>query len=78
MKEGLHLALQLGFSRIVAESDSTEVVEACSGEGRWWDESTAIYADCVDMVVSIGHVSFSHIPMEANQVAHTLARESFS
>jgi ribonuclease HI len=31
MKEGLALAIRLGCNHIVAESDSTEVVEACNG-----------------------------------------------
>jgi hypothetical protein len=65
MKDGLALAATIGCNNIIAESDSTDVIQACNG------------ADCVDMAVSIGSVTFSHVLRDANQVAHTLARESF-
>jgi ribonuclease HI len=74
MKEGLELAQNLGCNRLIAESDSTETIEACSGESRWWNESTAIYADCIDISSAIGNVSFSFCPREANQVAHEIAK----
>jgi ribonuclease HI len=41
MKEGLALARDLGCNRIIAESDSTDVVEACKGETTWWNELSA-------------------------------------
>ena len=44
----------------------------------WWNESTAIFADCVDLVTSIGVVTFNHCPREANGVADELARHSFA
>jgi hypothetical protein len=61
-KEGLELAQNLGCNRLIAESDSTETIEACSGESRWWNDSTAIYADCIDISLAIGNVSFSFCP----------------
>jgi ribonuclease HI len=76
MKEGLSLAVTLGCNNVIAESDSIDVIQACTGADSWWSESSAIFADCVDMAVSIGRVNFSHISRDANQVAHTLARES--
>jgi ribonuclease HI len=78
MKEGLSLAMHMGYNMIVAESDSMEVVEACSGAETWWSEAAAIFADCVNRVASIGTVSFHHTLREANQVAHELAKNSFS
>jgi ribonuclease HI len=78
MCQGLILAESIGCNRLVAESDSMETIEACSGGQRWWNESSAIFADCVDRVASIGEVSFKFCPREANQVAHELARHSFS
>jgi ribonuclease HI len=77
MKEGLSLAVTLGCNNVIAESDSTDVIQACTGADSWWSESSAIFADCVDMVVSIGRVTFSHISRDANQVAHSIVRESF-
>jgi ribonuclease HI len=66
MKEGLQLACTMGCNRISAESDSKETVDACSGETRWWSESAAIFADCVDLAASIGTVEYIHCPREAN------------
>ena len=43
----------------------------------WWSEPAAIFADCVDLIVSIGKVIFTHCPREANGVAHELARQCF-
>jgi ribonuclease HI len=74
MKEGMELAQNLGCNRLIAESDSTDTIKACSGEFRWWNESTAIYADCIDISSAIGNVSFSFCPREANQVAHEIAK----
>jgi ribonuclease HI len=75
MREGLVLANSMGINRLIAESDSTETVEAC--EARWWNESAAFYADCIDLSSSIGTVKFNYCPREANQVAHEIAKFSF-
>jgi ribonuclease HI len=78
MREGLKLANKIRYNRVQAESDSTDVIDARKGEERWWDENAAIFAECVDMVTSVGDVSFSHCPRKANKVAHELAKFSFS
>jgi ribonuclease HI len=74
MKEGLELAQNLGCNSLIAELDSTDTIEACSGESRWWNESMAIYADCIDISSAIGSVSFKFCQREANQVAHEIAK----
>jgi hypothetical protein len=38
------------------------------------NEASPVFADCVDLAISIGDVSFSHCLREANKVAHELAR----
>jgi hypothetical protein len=43
----------------------------------WWTNSAAIYADCINMGLSIGEVSYVHCPREANKVAHELARKCY-
>ena len=78
MKEGLSFINSLGYSAIIAESDSLETVQACTGDETWWNESAAIFADCVTLVAEIGSVSFSFYPREANRVAHSLAKHCFS
>jgi ribonuclease HI len=54
MKEGLSLAREMGCNKVMAEFDSTDVIEACKGEDISWKESSTIYADCTDIAVSIG------------------------
>jgi ribonuclease HI len=78
MKGGLGLANSIGCNVVLAESDAMEVIQACDGEEAWWGESAAIYADCVDIAVTIGSVSYLHCMRKANKVTHSLARESFS
>jgi ribonuclease HI len=78
MRQGLELANKMSCTRVQAKSDSTEVIDASKGEERWWNENAIIFAYCVDMVTSLGDVSFIHCPREANKVAHELARFSFS
>jgi ribonuclease HI len=78
LREGLCLANRLGCSNVIAESDSLETIHACTGEERWWGESVATYADCVDLRALIGNVQFKYCPREANGVAHELARVCFS
>jgi ribonuclease HI len=77
MREGLVLANSMGINRLIADSDSMKTVEACTGEERWWNESAAFYADCIDLSSSIGTVKFNYCSREANQVAHELAKFSF-
>jgi ribonuclease HI len=77
MKEGLALALRKGCNSVHAESDSSEIIDACNGSKSWWSEPAAIYADCIDLSTSIGSVIFSHISREANKAAHDLAKIGF-
>ena len=74
MKEGLALANRLGVSVVIAESNSLETVEACTGDETWWNESATIFADYVDLIAMIGPVSFTHCQREVNRVAHILAK----
>jgi hypothetical protein len=60
------------------ESDSIKIIDACTSVEAWWGETSAIFADCVDLAALIDEVSFHHYPREANEVAHELARECFS
>jgi ribonuclease HI len=76
MREGLSLAIKMGCNNVVAESNSMEVIQACTGEETWWNEAT-IFAYCTDMRSQLGSVSFEYCPRDANQVAHEIARDSF-
>jgi hypothetical protein len=64
-------------SQVIAEADSLETIQACTGQETWWTEPAAIFADCVDLASLIDGIKFSHCPREVNRVAHELARECF-
>jgi hypothetical protein len=64
----------MGCPRVIAESDSLEVIQACTSEQRWWNEASAIFTDCVDAAISLDSIGFIHCPREANEVVHALAR----
>jgi ribonuclease HI len=74
LKEGLGLATRKGCNAVIAESDSLENIEALNGVAVWWTGSAAIFADCIDLALSIGEVSYVHCPREANKTAHELAK----
>jgi hypothetical protein len=52
-------------------------VEACSTGHRWYNDSTAIFADCVDLIAGLVNVKFKHCPREANKVADELTSFCF-
>ena len=66
MKQCLMLANEMGLHSIQIESDSVEVINACSGQDRIWNEASAIYADCFILAGMIVSVQFSHCFREAN------------
>jgi ribonuclease HI len=78
LRESLQMAEELGCHRVEAESDSSETIQACTGEQRWWCSAAAIYADCVDIASKIGDITFRRCPREANKAAHEMAHYSFS
>jgi hypothetical protein len=59
LRAGLSLAHCIGCNNVIAESDSLEIVEACSGAEVWEGDSAAVFADCVDLMALIGSVQVS-------------------
>jgi hypothetical protein len=43
MREGLYLVNRMGCNNVIAESNSTEIAEACLGEQMWWSGSSYIH-----------------------------------
>jgi hypothetical protein len=78
MQDGLRLAIQSGCNLVEAESDCMEVIQYCSGENQMWNDTIAIYADCLEKAGIIGKVEFKFCPREINNVAHSIARSCFS
>jgi hypothetical protein len=54
IREGLKMVEEMGCHHIIVESDSAETIQALTGESRWWSESSAIFADCIDIVTRGG------------------------
>jgi ribonuclease HI len=78
MLHGLLFAHSLGYQDIVAELDSLEVINLCSGEDRIWNEATTIYAEIMTCAGAIVRVEFNHYVRDLNEVAHSLARECYT
>ena len=76
MKHGPSFVSSLGINQIIAESDYSEVTDACTNT-TWWNESAPIFADCMDLIASIGNVQFCHCLREANSIPHEISRHSF-
>jgi ribonuclease HI len=74
MREGLALANRLGCNNVLMESDSSATVNACTGEEVWWGDSSAVFADCVDLYSMVDKVSFKQCSRSANEAAHEIAR----
>lgn len=76
--EGLKFLENLGVTRVITESDSLEIIQACNAVIEVWSPFSAILAECFMKAHSLDSVEFIHCPREANQVAHQLAKFSYS
>lgn len=77
LQRGLSMVQDLGCTDVIMESDSLELIQSCNGIIEVWTPYTAILADCFQMASSIGAVSFTHCPRDANRAAHNLARRTY-
>ncbi|KAM1209964.1 hypothetical protein ACFX2J_015428 [Malus domestica] len=71
---GCELAAKLGFRRVIAESDSLEIVSSLRGDiskGRW--EVFPIFQNILRVGVSFQDCRWSWVPRLANQLADLLA-----
>ena len=68
MRNGLVLSNSLGFLHMEEGSESMEVINFCTVQARCWHTSDAIFAECVDMVTTIGSSSLN-IVIAANAAA---------
>ena len=76
MRDGLEF-VSLGFNRLEAESDSSQVIDFFTWRTQLWDAASAIFVECVDTVSIIEKVMFKHCLRTANQAAHVLANHSY-
>jgi ribonuclease HI len=78
LRDGLTLAQQVGIQNFTIQTDCGQVVETMKNGGVSATSSAAIYDDCSIMWSGFGNMSIEYCNREANQVAHELARVTFS
>jgi hypothetical protein len=76
LRHGLQMIESMGYSPVIVESDSLELIEACNG-AEIWGPYTAILADCFQIYQRLRMITFQHCPREVNKVAHNLAKFCF-
>ncbi|KAL5812772.1 hypothetical protein ACOSQ3_027722 [Xanthoceras sorbifolium] len=74
---GIHLAFESGFKRLVVESDAKNLVSYISSNSPHQSEVGLIISDIL-VLCHDADVVFSFVPRSANYVAHALARNSFT
>lgn len=69
--KGLEFLEQLGIQSAINESDCLKLIQACNAEVEVWNPSAEIFAECFMKAQAFDLI-------EANKIAHELARSSFS
>jgi ribonuclease HI len=77
VQKGLVFLDQLRVEKVVLESDSLEIIQACRSETEVWSPHSAILADCFMRAQAFRSLSFEHCPREANMVAHHIAQFAY-
>ena len=78
LRHGILLAQRMGITKFIVESDCLEVIETMNNGGFTASGASAIYSDCLVLIIGYTSVSFVHCPKETNSVAHVLARQAVS
>jgi ribonuclease HI len=76
LRDGLLLAQQLGVSKLIAQSDCMEVVEAMQNGGFSATVGAPFFDECWLLCTEFNSISVEFCYREANFVAHNLARNS--
>ncbi|XBJ22540.1 hypothetical protein VPH35_000918 [Triticum aestivum] len=74
LRFGLNLAQSFGRSRLVINSDNSDVIQAMQDGGLFAGPAAAVIDDCYYMSRDLVQVRFEHCHHEANSVAHGLAK----
>ena len=78
LREGLSMAQYLGSNKFVIQSDNIQVIQTMLEGGFSSTASAAIFDDCRSLASVFRSISFEHCNREANEVAHSLARHSYT
>ena len=74
---GLEFLEKLGCQSVCIESDSLELIQACTGVIEIWSPYSAILAECFLKASTMNIASLQLCPRDANQVAHELAKHAY-
>ncbi|KAF5468190.1 hypothetical protein F2P56_012365 [Juglans regia] len=77
MLRGLQFTSQLGFSRIILESDCLILVEGLQADGESFSVSGYLISEVKRMLHLFLEARVQHVPRMGNQVAHCLARHAW-
>jgi ribonuclease HI len=78
IRNGLYLAERIGCNKVIIESDSSFVAEAVQQPDTYVGSDVAMVLECKQLAMDFASVSYTQCPREANEVAHSLAKNSFS
>lgn len=73
-KLGLQFAINLGCSRVVLNSNDSQVINTLCNEERSYSSCADIFKDWFHLMADFVKVSFEHCNREASKVAHEVAR----
>ena len=72
LRFGLNLAQSYGCSRLVINSDNSDVIQAMQDGGLFAGPATTVIDDCYHMSRDLVQAQFDHCHREENSVAHEL------
>jgi hypothetical protein len=75
-REMVAFCQQMGFSTIIMERDSLELIQALRREGSCWTSYGMMINDAKMDLLNIPHWEVCHVKHGANVVAHTLAKQA--
>ncbi|KAI8571068.1 hypothetical protein RHMOL_Rhmol01G0088600 [Rhododendron molle] len=76
-REALVFAANRGFSKIVVEGDSLQVVQALTQAGKSFADCSSILLDCLVLLPLFSSCTFVHVIRFCNRVTHSLAKHSY-
>jgi ribonuclease HI len=77
LQKGLIMLENIGCNGVIMESDSLELIQACTDVNEVLSPATVILANCFQRATRLSTVSFQHCPRDANRAAHNLARHAY-
>lgn len=68
----------MGCNRVMAESDSSLVIEAVNNAENYYESNVATIMECYQLPKEFGMINFGLCKREANEVADCLAKSCYS